>query len=176
MWRKFSISISGCKSPTKPNPSTKRNSWLLAKGEPLIPCNGEDCQGSQNPHSYRLDRLRKRLDAGKYNIECENSYQMVDVRRLIDDVNLQPFGKEQEPKPQFTHLQRELEQEREESMKRPSETEFEKEIFISYAWGGESEEFVNNLERTLQEKGIKDFQESCRGGSPKVHHTQQQLM
>ncbi len=89
---------------------------------------------------------------------------MVDVRRLIDDVNLQPFGKEQEPKPQFTHLQRELEQEREESMKRPSETEFEKEIFISYAWGGESEEFVNNLERTLQEKGIKDFQESCRGG------------
>jgi hypothetical protein len=52
-------------------------------------------------------------------------------------------------------LQRELEQEREESMKRLSETELEKEIFISYAWGGESEEFVNNLDRTLQEKGIE---------------------
>jgi hypothetical protein len=79
---------------------------------------------------------------------------MVDVRRLIDDVNLQSFGKEQEPKPQFTHLQQELEQEREESMKRPSETEFEKEIFISYAWRGESEEFVNRLDEVFQSKGI----------------------
>jgi hypothetical protein len=31
----------------------------------------------------------------------------------------------------------------------------EKEAFISYAWGGESEEFVNNLDRTLQDKGVK---------------------
>ena len=35
-----------------------------------------------------------------------------------------------------------------------SATEFEKEIFISYAWGGESEEFVNHLDKTLQAKGI----------------------
>ncbi|MDJ0733056.1 MAG: toll/interleukin-1 receptor domain-containing protein [Nostocaceae cyanobacterium] len=34
-------------------------------------------------------------------------------------------------------------------------TEFEKEIFISYAWGGESEEFVNNLDQILLSKGIK---------------------
>jgi hypothetical protein len=131
------------------------NSYERLNYQTLVPCNCKDCQGSQNPHSYRLDSLRKRLEAGRYNIECENSYQSVDVPRLIDDVNLQSFGKEQEPKLQFTHLQRELEQEREESMKRPSETELEKEIFISYAWGGESEEFVNNLDRTLQEKGIE---------------------
>ncbi|NJN90206.1 MAG: toll/interleukin-1 receptor domain-containing protein [Leptolyngbyaceae cyanobacterium RM2_2_4] len=31
---------------------------------------------------------------------------------------------------------------------------FEKEIFISYAWGGESEEFVNRLDRAFQAKGI----------------------
>ncbi len=131
------------------------NSYERLNYQTLVPCNCKDCQGSQNPHSYRLDKLRKRLEAGRYNIECENSYQPVDVPTLIGDVNLQSFGKEQEPKLQFTHLQRELEQEREESMKRPSETELEKEIFISYAWGGESEEFVNNLDRTLQEKGIE---------------------
>jgi internalin A len=79
---------------------------------------------------------------------------MVDVRRLIDDVNLQPFAIEREIYPEITSLQRELQQEREESMNRPSEPKFEKEIFISYAWGGESEEYVNNLDRTLQEKGI----------------------
>ena len=40
-------------------------------------------------------------------------------------------------------------------MNRPSEPELEKEIFISYAWGGESEMFVDHLEQTLQAKGIK---------------------
>ncbi len=31
----------------------------------------------------------------------------------------------------------------------------EKEIFVSYAWGGEREEIVNQLDKALQEKGIK---------------------
>jgi hypothetical protein len=121
----------------------------------LVPCNCESCKGSQNPHSYLLDALHKRLNAGRYQIECENSYRMVDVRRLIDDVNLQPFPTEEKLNPQITSLQQELQQEREESMNRSLETECEKEIFISYAWGGESEQFVNQLDETLQAKGIK---------------------
>jgi hypothetical protein len=130
------------------------NSYERLKYQTLVPCNCEHCQGSQTPHSYPLDKLRKRLEAGKYKIECENSYEMVDVRRLIDDINLQPFGREQEINPQITSLQRELQQERAESMNRSSEPKFDQEIFISYAWGGENEEYVNNLDRTLQEKGI----------------------
>ncbi|MBD2015781.1 leucine-rich repeat domain-containing protein [Microcoleus sp. FACHB-53] len=130
------------------------NSYERLKYQTFVPCNCEDCQGSQTPHSYPLDRLRKRLDAGKYKIECENSYEMVDVRRLIDDVNLQPLGVEREINPRDLPLQRELQQERAESMNRSSEPKFDQEIFISYAWGGENEEYVNNLDRTLQEKGI----------------------
>jgi CHAT domain-containing protein len=64
-----------------------------------------------------LDKLKKRLNAGRYQIECENSYQMVDVRRLIDDVNLQPLGVEREINPRESPLQRELDQRREESFK-----------------------------------------------------------
>lgn len=131
------------------------NSYERLKYQTFVPCNCEDCQGSQTPYSYPLDKLRKRLEAGKYRIECENSYEMVDVRRLIDDVNLQSLSKEQEISPQITSLQLQLQQEREESMNRPSALKFEKEIFISYAWGGESEQFVNNLDQTLQAKGIK---------------------
>jgi internalin A len=130
------------------------NSYERLQYKTLVPCNCEDCQGSQTPYSYPLDRLRKRLEDNRYQIECQNSYEMVDVRRLIDDVNLQPFAIEREIYPEITSLQRELQQEGEESMNRPSEPKFEKEIFISYAWGGESEEYVNNLDRTLQEKGI----------------------
>ncbi|MBD2127250.1 leucine-rich repeat domain-containing protein [Microcoleus sp. ZQ-A2] len=131
----------------------------------FVPCNCETCkQGKepQTPYSYSRSVLERRLKAGRYQIECEISYQMVDVRRLIDDVSLQPFGTEEEPERQVTYLQQKLEQEREESLNREEkrrmtnspDPKFEKEIFISYAWGGENEEYVNNLDRTLQEKGI----------------------
>ncbi|MBD2682323.1 toll/interleukin-1 receptor domain-containing protein [Nostoc paludosum FACHB-159] len=45
------------------------------------------------------------------------------------------------------HLQKELEKERE-------KPKYEKEIFISYAWGGDSETYVNRLDAVLQSKGI----------------------
>lgn len=31
---------------------------------------------------------------------------------------------------------------------------YENKIYISYAWGGESEEFVNQIDQSLQERGI----------------------
>jgi hypothetical protein len=34
-------------------------------------------------------------------------------------------------------------------------SDFEQAVFISYAWGGESEELVNQIDRSLQERGIK---------------------
>ncbi len=52
----------------------------------LVPCNCKECAGSENPYAYPLENLRKRLNASKYQIECENSYEMVDVRRLIEDI------------------------------------------------------------------------------------------
>ena len=33
--------------------------------------------------------------------------------------------------------------------------EYEKAVFISYAWGGESEEIVNRIDETLQQRGIE---------------------
>ena len=32
---------------------------------------------------------------------------------------------------------------------------YEQAVFISYAWGGEREEIVNQIDKTLQERGIK---------------------
>ncbi|KYC40751.1 GTPase [Scytonema hofmannii PCC 7110] len=81
----------------------------------LVPCNCVECQGSQQPHSYPLDNLHKRLKANRYQIECEKSYEMVDIRRLIDDVNLQQLGSEQELNDKSVQLQQELSQERDKS-------------------------------------------------------------
>ncbi|MEO1377060.1 MAG: effector-associated domain EAD1-containing protein [Cyanobacteria bacterium J06635_10] len=56
----------------------------------LVPCNCQECKGSENPHAYTLEELRKRLNKGKFEIECRKSYEMVDVKKLIDDVNFSP--------------------------------------------------------------------------------------
>ncbi|WP_414518908.1 COR domain-containing protein, partial [Nostoc sp. PCC 9305] len=146
------------------------NSYERLQYQTLVPCKCETCKNLPIPYSYSLEKLNKRLNAGRYQIECENSYEMVDVRRLIDDVMFQAIKLDEEFNPQVAQLQSELEQERNESlthrlrdseeeqkriMNSQSAMEFEKEIFISYAWGGESEKFVNKLDETLQAKGVK---------------------
>jgi internalin A len=50
-----------------------------------IPCNCLVCNGSQIPHSYALQDLQKRLKDNRHEIECNISYQMVNVQGLIDD-------------------------------------------------------------------------------------------
>ncbi|MDF5714424.1 MAG: COR domain-containing protein, partial [Rhizonema sp. NSF051] len=82
----------------------------------LVPCNCITCEGSPTPHTYTLDSLRKRLNAGRYQVECEISYQMVDVRRLIDDVNLPHIEENREVNRQSTPLQRQLKHDRDESL------------------------------------------------------------
>ena len=34
---------------------------------------------------------------------------------------------------------------------------YEQAVFISYAWGGESEEIVNQIDQTLQQRGIQNY-------------------
>ncbi|MEH2071894.1 MAG: COR domain-containing protein [Nostoc sp.] len=146
------------------------NSYERLQYQTLVPCNCEKCEGSQTPYSYPLNELREFLDDGAYLIQCRKSRQMINVRRLIDDVMFQPYRPDKELNPQVAQLQNELERKRDESlthrlqdsnqeekliMNSQSAMEFKKEIFISYAWGGESEQFVNKLDEALQAKGIK---------------------
>jgi internalin A len=75
-----------------------------------IPCNCHTCKNSQVPHSYALKRLEERLRNDRQEIECDNSYQMVNVRGLIDDTIGTPIGTHKTP---MTDLKRQrLEQER----------------------------------------------------------------
>ncbi len=54
----------------------------------LVPCNCENCKDIQMPHFYDRDVLYRSLDACNSQIQCQKSFRMVDVRRLIDDVLL----------------------------------------------------------------------------------------
>jgi internalin A len=51
----------------------------------FIPCNCPLCNGSQSPHAYALKNLEERMSNNRDEIECDISYEMVNVRNLIDD-------------------------------------------------------------------------------------------
>jgi hypothetical protein len=63
------------------------------KYQEFIPCNCTECKGSQDPHSYTFESLRRRLANRRYQVECDKSYQMVNVRGLMEDFpdNLQQW-------------------------------------------------------------------------------------
>jgi internalin A len=55
------------------------------KYKTLVPCNCVTCKGGNDPHFYSLDIIHKFRDARK-DIQCQNSFDMVDVHGLIDDI------------------------------------------------------------------------------------------
>ena len=62
------------------------NSYERLKYQTLVPCNCESCKNSQTPHFYSRDVLYKFRENNRDQIQCQDSGDMVDVRRLIDDV------------------------------------------------------------------------------------------
>ena len=62
------------------------DSYQQLKYNKLIPCNCHTCKDSQQPHFYPFEILRQFLADRQEVIQCQKSYQMVDVLGLIDDV------------------------------------------------------------------------------------------
>jgi hypothetical protein len=56
------------------------------KVEKLIPCNCSLCKTEGEPFFYQYQDLKRRLDRGRREVECGLSYEMVNVRNLIDEV------------------------------------------------------------------------------------------
>lgn len=52
----------------------------------LIPCTCSDCKTIQKPHFHEYQDLKRRIERGRREIECPLSYEMVNVRSLIDEV------------------------------------------------------------------------------------------
>ena len=71
------------------------NTYEKLKCDKLIPCNCEQCKKNQNPHFYIFETLKRFIWDKQLQIQCQKSYQMVNVNELIDDVIdiNQTFGK-----------------------------------------------------------------------------------
>ncbi|XGW00080.1 MAG: COR domain-containing protein [Leptolyngbya sp. BL-A-14] len=61
------------------------DSYERLQYDKLVPCNCTTCNGIQEPHTYPLETLLK-FWQDRRQIQCQKSYEMVDVPRLIDDV------------------------------------------------------------------------------------------
>jgi Leucine-rich repeat (LRR) protein/GTPase SAR1 family protein len=56
------------------------------KPEKLIPCNCGECRISGKPYFYQYRDLKRRIEKGRREVECGESFKMVNVRSLIDEV------------------------------------------------------------------------------------------
>jgi GTPase SAR1 family protein len=56
------------------------------KYDKLIPCNCTECKTKPEPYFYRYEVLNKFIGDRQDQIQCQQSYEMVNVRGLIDDV------------------------------------------------------------------------------------------
>jgi internalin A len=63
----------------------------------LIPCNCPTCKPSPTPHTYTLKSLQTRLEKAQYKVQCDISYDHVQVRGLIDDVFAEPDDDRDQP-------------------------------------------------------------------------------
>uniref|UniRef100_UPI0039C61B32 COR domain-containing protein n=2 Tax=unclassified Anabaena TaxID=2619674 RepID=UPI0039C61B32 len=132
------------------------SSYERLQYQTFVPCNCDICKNLLIPHFYSLESLNRRFNARRYQIECENSYEMVDVRRLIDDVLYSSEREYREDSPQVTKLQSELEQERNKSFSPQQKDNHQKEVFISYTLrDNHSETVVEQIEKAFKVQNIK---------------------
>ena len=64
----------------------------------LVPCNCPVCRKLEEPNFYEFEDLMRRKERGKKTVECKNSYEDVNVLRLIDDVFVTTFFAERPKK------------------------------------------------------------------------------
>lgn len=123
-------------------------SFRRLKYETWVPCRCGECLRRAEPHFYPFEVLRRFARDGK-SIQCHLSYEMVDVRQLVEDVlprrqeqSVTVLGGESGLVASARLMEAEVEA--------PS-----REVLVSYAWEEEGEEVVDALEKALNERGVR---------------------
>jgi hypothetical protein len=62
------------------------STYTQLKYNKLIPCNCGVCKPSQEPNFYPFETLRRFVADRRTEIQCQKSYEMVDVFGLVDDI------------------------------------------------------------------------------------------
>ena len=123
------------------------DSYENLKYETRVPCNCHVCVISQEPQLYKLRVLHRFSEQSRQEIQCQESFEMVNVRQLIDDVMLSSI----EQAEQTQQLQTELEREKNRGLKLSKPIK----VFISYSWDSElHKQNVLTLSNQLRVHGV----------------------
>lgn len=107
-----------------------------------LPCSCHLCRNREDPYSYSLSEL-KDFAHSSHGIQCRVSKELVDAAELIRDV-LPSALRDRHGVPVLDEKERQL----------STEQEVRKEVFVSYAWGGESGRIVDELETSFAGQDI----------------------
>jgi len=115
--------------------------------EKLIPCR---CLAHHDdPEYFKFKVLQNALAKGITEIQCQKCFEMIEVQPLVDDVL--PREKSMPERGGIPEYMRErIEPPEPTTEPAPSKPE----VFISYAWGGESERIVDELEQALRARRL----------------------
>ncbi len=68
-------------------------SYESLKYQKLIPCNCSECKNTQEPHFYPFEILQRFRKNRQEYIQCQKSFEMVNVLNLIDDISKKELAK-----------------------------------------------------------------------------------
>jgi internalin A len=74
------------------------------KYDKLIPCNCTECKAKKEPYFYRFEILQKFVEDRQEQIQCQQSYRMVNVRGLVDDVLEKEYVREEHESPLIQNI------------------------------------------------------------------------
>ncbi|MEL6442593.1 MAG: COR domain-containing protein [Cyanobacteria bacterium J06621_8] len=116
-----------------------------------IPCNCSVCKSNQVPHFYNFNKLKQFILDRQHQIQCQESYEMIDVLSLIDDVIIwQPENLERD----FYQYHGRNNIIKPSKNRMPVRKITKREVYISYAWKEESEAITDLIDQTFNNKGI----------------------
>ena len=100
------------------------------------------------------------LQDGQYQIQCQESYAMVNVQQLLDDTLHTSLGNlSSKPSRHNSQQKKQLLQEASYILNSAQKQIYQepkkmRELFISYAWGGDSESIANKIDKTFESMDI----------------------
>lgn len=107
----------------------------------FVLCDCETCLASDDPTMFEVDELKDFVQTG-HEIQCHRSRQMRDPVELLRQLSADAPD----------HLPRKLITERPGTVLPPDPVQ--KEIFVSYKWGGDSEALVDEIRGRMGERGV----------------------
>lgn len=109
--------------------------------EKFMPCNCARCSTSSDPSTFMVSELLDFARTG-HRIQCRASRDLLDPMRLLSTLSPDPSGLGP------ASLAGEA------PMAAGRDAPIQKEVFISYKWGGASEALVDEIQRTMEARGV----------------------